>query len=220
MHPEFLEALVQELGSVYWIDDLPDWIPCMDSDLLRDLPTMAERRKWLRKAKAEIKRRAIQERVDEIAEAWESEDELGVQVLMEAFPEDLKLHKNLTPAQRQMWLDKASLAACGPNNESVIGDPIIYFIAADELVKIGHTTNLRSRLRSLRTASPNQLRILLVKPGTRDDERDLHRRFSEFRVTREWFRLSEPINEYIATNTASGDGTALFDDYLPQRSCG
>jgi hypothetical protein len=152
MHPEFLEALVQELGPVYWIDELPDWIPCMDSDLLRHLPTMAERRKWLRKAKAEIKRRAIQERVDEIAEAWESEDELGVQVLMEAFPEDLKLHKKLTPAQRQMWLDKASLAACGRNNESVIGEPIVYFIAADELVKIGHTTNLSSRLRSLRTA--------------------------------------------------------------------
>ena len=57
MHSEFLEALVQELGSVYWIDELPDWIPCMDSGLLRDLPTMAVKRKWLRKAKAEIKRR-------------------------------------------------------------------------------------------------------------------------------------------------------------------
>jgi hypothetical protein len=108
---------------------------------------------------------------------------------MEAFPEDLKLHKNLTPAQRQMWLDKASLAACGRNNESVIGEPIIYFIAADELVKIGHTTNLSSRLRSLRTASPDELRILLVKPGTRGDEQDLHRRFSEFRISREWFKL-------------------------------
>jgi len=33
------------------------------------MPTMAERRKWLRKAKTEITRRKIQERVDEIAEA-------------------------------------------------------------------------------------------------------------------------------------------------------
>ena len=112
-----------------------------------------------------------------------------------------------------MWLDKASLAACGRNNASVIGEPIIYFIAADELVKIGHTTNLSSRLRSLRTASPNELRILLVKPGTRDDEQDLHRRFSEFRISREWFKLSEPITEYIATNRASDDGTTLFNDY-------
>ena len=55
------------------MDDLPEWIPCTDCELLRDLPTMSQRRKWLRKAKAEITRRKIQERVDEIASAREEE---------------------------------------------------------------------------------------------------------------------------------------------------
>jgi hypothetical protein len=211
MHPDFLEALVQEL-SPHWIDDLPEWIPCMDSDLLQSLPTKAARLRWLRKAKAEITRRQIQERVDEIAEAWDCEDEMMIRVLLEAFPKDLEIHKILTPAQRQMWIDKASLAACGRSNESVIREPIIYFIAAGELVKIGHTTNLRSRLRSLRTASPSELRVLLTRSGTRDDECELHRRFAEFRVSREWFKLCDPINQFISANSNSSDEMALFDD--------
>src|SRR5687767_13707596 len=117
MHPPFFEALVEELSNISWLEDLPEWIPRTDSDILRDLPTMLERRRWFRKAKAEITRRKIQERVDEIAEAWEAEDDIGLHVLTHAFPEDLKLHKTLTPAQRQMWLDKAALAACGRGNE-------------------------------------------------------------------------------------------------------
>src|SRR6266850_862107 len=123
MQPDF-EALVEEV-SYWWLDNLPDWIRCMDSDLLRDLPSAAEKRKWLRKAKAESVRRTIQERVDEIAEAWEYEDELGLDILTNAFPEDLKLYKdNLTPAQRQMWIDKASLAACGRSDEIAAKEPV------------------------------------------------------------------------------------------------
>jgi hypothetical protein len=125
---------------------------------------------------------------------------------MEAFPEDLKLHQKLTPAQRQMWLDKAALAACGRRDEIAAREPVIYFIAAgDDLIKIGYTTNLRSRLRSLRTAHPKELQILLVIPGSRDDEQDLHRRFVEFRVGREWFKRCDPISDYIAGQLALRD---------------
>ncbi len=206
MHSPFFEALVEELSNVSRLEDLPEWIPCTDSDILRDLPTAAERRKWLRKAKAEITRRKIQERIDEIAEAWEAEDESLLEVLMHALPEDLKLHKEFTPAQRQMWLDKAALAACGRSDEIAASQPVIYFIAAgDDLIKIGHTTSLRSRLRSLRTAHPKELQILLVIPGLRDDEQDLHRRFAEFRVGREWFKRCDPINDYIASQLAVRD---------------
>jgi hypothetical protein len=116
MQPIVFDALVDELSNIVWLDDLPDWIPCTDSDILRYLPTMAERRRWLRKAKAEIIRRTIQERVDEIAEAHESEDEVLVEVLLQAFPKDLELHKKLAPAQKHMWIDKASCAACGCNS--------------------------------------------------------------------------------------------------------
>lgn len=209
MQQGLLDALVDELSNIWWLDDLPEWIPCTDSDILRYLPTMVERRKWLRKAKAEITRRKIQERVEEIREAYESEDELAVEVLMEAFPEDLKLHKNLTPAQRQMWIDKASLAACGRSNEMAAREPIIYFIACgDDLIKIGHTTNLRSRLRSLRTATPKDLSVLLVVPGTRDDEQELHRKFEAHRAGREWFSRCDAITEFISAHRM----TALADE--------
>ena len=195
MHPPFFEALVDELYNLS--DDFPEWIPCNDSDILRYLPTMPERLKWLRKAKAEITRRKIQERVDEIAEAWE--DEILLEILTEAFPEDLKLHKKLTPSQRQMWLDKAAVAACGQGDEIIANEPVVYFISADnDLIKIGYTTSLTSRLRSLRTAHPKELRILLVLRGSRDDEQGLHRRFTEYRVGREWFRRGKLIDEFIA----------------------
>jgi hypothetical protein len=201
MRPFSFDALVHELSDIWWLDDLPEWIPCADNDILRYLPTMAERRKWLRKAKAEITRRKIQERVDEIAEAHESEDGLAAEALVEAFPKDLKLHKNLTPAQRQMWIDKASLAGCGRSNEIAAREPVVYFIACgDDLIKIGHTTNLRSRLRSLRTAAPKELRVLLVIPGTRDDEQELHRKFQAHRAGGEWFLRCDAITEFISAH--------------------
>jgi hypothetical protein len=217
MQPEFFDALVDELSDISWLDSLPDWIPCTDCDILRDLPSMAERRKWLRKAKAEITRRKIQERVDEIAEAYEGEDALMVEVLMEAFPKDLVLHKSLTPAQRQMWIDKAALAACGRSEEMAAREPMVYFIACgDDLIKIGHTTNLPSRLRSLRTATPKELRVLLIIPGTRDDEQELHRKFAAYRAGREWFSRCDAITEFISRHrmTARAEGDALVTGTL------
>jgi hypothetical protein len=201
MQSDFFDALVDELSKIWWLEDLPEWIPCTDSDYLRDLPTMAERRKWLRKAKAEITRRKIQERVDEIAEAHWMEDDVLIDVLLEAFPKDLELHKSLTPAQRQMWVDKASLASCGRSDELVAREPIVYFIACgDDLIKIGHTTNLRSRLSALRTATPKELRVLLAIPGTRDDEQELHRKFEAHRAGREWFSRCDAIAEFISAH--------------------
>jgi hypothetical protein len=89
------EALVKELddrGLVTWA--LPaDWIICFDSDVLRYIPKMTERKRILKKAKAELTRLKIQERVDEIAEAWESEEPTEVEMLLEAFPQDLEVYK-------------------------------------------------------------------------------------------------------------------------------
>jgi hypothetical protein len=210
MHPPFFEALVEELSRIWWLEDLPEWIPCMDSDILRYLPSAAERRKWLRKAKAEITRRRIQERVDEITEAWERDDEISVQVLMDAFPKDLEVHKELAPSQRKRWIDKATFAACGRTKGPMDGESVIYFISAgDDLVKIGHTTSLRSRLRSLRTSSPKEIRVLLVIAGNRDCEQELHRRFAAFRVCREWFKRSGPVDEFIARHRACETGIGV-----------
>jgi HEAT repeat protein len=193
------EELIEEVSG-WWIQDVPDWIRVMDSDRLRYLANISEKRKWLRKAKAESLRRSIQKRVDEIVEARENQDEELISVLMKAFPEDLKLYTdNLTTTQQQVWINKAALAARGKNDEIATNEPIIYFITIDfEHVKIGHTTNITSRLRSLRTAHHREPVILLTMLGSRDDERELHRRFSDRRVGREWFKLSGAVGEHIA----------------------
>lgn len=179
-----------------------DWIICIDSDLLRDLRTMAERRKWLKRAKVELTRRLIQERVDEIAEAWDSEDLLMVEVLLEAFPKDLEIYKGiLRPSHLEKWIDKASLAACGRFDECEKDQPVIYFVSPaqkQDLIKIGYTTNLVARLRSLRTSSPDELQIHLVIPGSREGEQDLHRQFSSSHVRREWFKRTKAIDDFIA----------------------
>lgn len=197
--PDFFEALVDDLSGIWDLEGLPEWIPCTDSYLLRGLPTTAERVKWLRKAKAEIVRRRIQERVDEIAEAYESEDAVMVDVLVGAFPKDLELHKSLSTAQRQMWNDKAALAAWGRSGELSAREPLVYFIACgDDLIKIGHTTDLASRLCALRTGTPKALRVLCLIPGSRDLEQALHRKFASHRVGREWFSPCTAITEFIS----------------------
>lgn len=194
---EHLVADLQRIGSA------PDWVLCADLDILRDFRP-AERRRLLKRAKQECTRRAIQERVDEIAEAVEFEDDIMVQVLLEAFPKDLELHKSLSPVQKQRWIEKANAAANGVAEQYQDGEPIIYFLAGDDgFIKIGFTTNLRKRLRSLRTGSPKQLRIRLTIPGTRDDERELHRRFAAHQERGEWFRLAEPIADFIADHQQS-----------------
>jgi hypothetical protein len=79
--------------------------------------------------------------------------------------------------------------------------PLVYLISTDnpELVKIGFTTSLEARLRSLRTASHVEPTVHLTIPGTESLERELHRRFEAARYNREWFRLTEEIKTFIAS---------------------
>ncbi|MEX1059424.1 MAG: GIY-YIG nuclease family protein [Methyloceanibacter sp.] len=171
----------------------------MDDDILRDLRP-PERRKWLRQAKAEVVRRNIQERIDEIAQAVEDRDEDFAELLLNAFREDIKPFIGLSERQRQNWVQRAELAMQPHRGEPDENDPRIYFISTDdEFIKIGFTTNLRERIRSLRTASPKRLRVHVAIPGTRDDERELHRRFAVHHVRGEWFKFSDAIADFIAS---------------------
>ena len=79
--------------------------------------------------------------------------------------------------------------------------PAVYVISAGDpkFVKIGFTTNFDQRLRSLKTASHVEPVVHLVIPGTRSLERDLHTRFASARHNREWFRLTDEIAAFIAS---------------------
>jgi len=77
---------------------------------------------------------------------------------------------------------------------------LVYFIeaAGSNLVKIGSAVSPESRVRTLQTGSPVQLRLLGSTPGGESHERDLHRRFSHLRSHGEWFRSEPELVEHIA----------------------
>jgi hypothetical protein len=81
---------------------------------------------------------------------------------------------------------------------------VVYFIKLRRAaqVKIGFTSSLKSRLRSLRTSSPDDPEVLLAINGTNALERDLHDRFAHIRRNREWFDLTPEIAAFIKAEKA------------------
>jgi hypothetical protein len=79
---------------------------------------------------------------------------------------------------------------------SANSDKRVYFARSGRQVKIGIATNPRSRVQAMQTARPG-IKLLGDISGGRRLEEQLHRRFSEFRITGEWFRLTEEIEQII-----------------------
>lgn len=98
------------------------------------------------------------------------------------------------------WTMLAFAAAQAP---AAVGD-VVYFISLDSRsrVKIGFSSNLKHRLRALRTASSVEPTVHLTIPGTRTLENELRERFRADRIVREWFHLSPAILAFIAERKA------------------
>lgn len=78
---------------------------------------------------------------------------------------------------------------------------IIYFVraAGTQFVKIGHSQgDLASRIATLQTGCPHELKALATVDGTQADESSLHRRFKHLAVRGEWFRMDEELKGFIA----------------------
>lgn len=74
---------------------------------------------------------------------------------------------------------------------------VIYYVRrADGLIKIGTTWRLRHRLSALRREH-GELQLLLTHSGGYEAERGLHDRFSELRVTGEWFTARKRLTDWI-----------------------
>ena len=72
---------------------------------------------------------------------------------------------------------------------------VVYFIQWGDRVKIGYTSDLKKRLKSL-TFSPDA--VLLAIPGDRAAELAIHHRLAKYRFPRtEWFEMSEEVLDYI-----------------------
>jgi hypothetical protein len=79
----------------------------------------------------------------------------------------------------------------------------VYFIRrADGLVKIGYSHNPRLRASQLRQQHQCEMEILATTLGARCKEKELHRRFSKYRVHGEWFSPSEELMRFVSEVTS------------------
>lgn len=105
--------------------------------------------------------------------------------------------RRLTREETPSWLDQSCV------EPSVGHAGTVYFVEAlgAGRVKIGWTAagTARERVKSLQTASPFELGILLEIPGTLADEQSLHARFERLRVapTTEWFHANDALWNYM-----------------------
>lgn len=71
---------------------------------------------------------------------------------------------------------------------------LVYFIQFGDRVKIGFTTDLPTRMKQL----PHD-KILALITGAVSDERKLHRKFDDIRITGEWFAADPRLFDFIDT---------------------
>ena len=65
-------------------------------------------------------------------------------------------------------------------------------------VKIGFSANPEKRLKELQSISGCSLRIIGTKKGTQAREKELHRKFSQYRIRGEWFKPEQVIlSEFV-----------------------
>lgn len=125
--------------------------------------------------------------------------EVALAVLPDLLRDQLAVaHRDpVAPVPRLDLVAAARTATAGDLLDGV-HDAVVYFIANGGRVKIGYTTNLRSRLGSLTLRSDA---VLLALHGGPDLERALHVRFAAYRNgNTEWFELAPEIFRYIAAS--------------------
>ena len=72
---------------------------------------------------------------------------------------------------------------------------MIYFIVTEDFqfLKVGFSLDPPTRLKTLQTGNPLELKLLHTIPGTRRLEESLHREFSPFWVKGEWYKADPSI---------------------------
>lgn len=76
----------------------------------------------------------------------------------------------------------------------------VYFVrqGASKRVKIGRAVNVDKRMNKLRHPLLGALKLMAKVPGGDVEEKALHKRFAEYRINGEWFRLEGALAEYVA----------------------
>lgn len=96
----------------------------------------------------------------------------------------------------------------------------LYFLAGAGLIKIGITTNLTSRIRSIRNSSPAPLVLLATGAGCTLWEGFAHSRFRHLRRHGEWFEDEGSIRDYILDLAKAPYRKIVIPDGSPLRAFG
>jgi excisionase family DNA binding protein len=120
-------------------------------------------------------------------------------------PEDVAAYQ----AQQIVPWSKRKIEAAPPAAELRAMSGQIYFILSGAAnVKIGFTTDtdekLKNRIRHLQTGNPKPLKLFAQAPGTRADEKLLHRKFGHLRERAEWFVWAGDLRAYVEAVRKSG----------------
>ncbi len=86
----------------------------------------------------------------------------------------------------------------------------IYFLDGGDLIKIGTTNNLTTRIADLRRMCPVPLELVLVIEGNRHIEAMIHQQFDHLRQYGEWFEKGDDLLEAI--NDKLAQYQKYFDD--------
>lgn len=70
---------------------------------------------------------------------------------------------------------------------------MIYFIQANEYIKIGYSKDPQTRLKELQTGNPIKLKLLFTIPGSFEHEKSFHEIFHAQRAKGEWFRFVDKL---------------------------
>ena len=112
------------------------------------------------------------------------------------------------PENRNLWNCDWALKWLEERMYLDYDDPkyFVYFISDGEYVKIGKRSRRSDRLGQLQTGNPNDLRTLFEIPlisekAAAATERFLHRAFSDYRRTGEWFDIKKKLNQRLWLNT-------------------
>lgn len=92
-----------------------------------------------------------------------------------------------------MLVDTKKETAPAPAPESYV-----YMVYSAGQLKIGFSRNPVARFASLRSMSSSPVSFIWMAAADETLERDLHRRFAQYRIKGEWFDVGPEIREFLA----------------------
>lgn len=108
------------------------------------------------------------------------------------------------PIRRSGIVEEVRLATyddlIGPHLQWVRSrEPVVYYLRLNDLIKIGTTGNLKSRLGQY----PPGCILLATEAGSTETEKQRHEQFASYRVQGEWFQAADRLMAHIAILAAT-----------------